>query len=136
MKTGFVANLLVISLIAAPLPALSQPGEVANGIQSLLGNAELSIRGMDILTHSVISEAYEGHEYGPFWTDPRDIEELLALLQSAGEHGLIPGDYGVEILATWTADKPWDGSAGQQSEFDVLMTEALVRYGYHRRFAK
>lgn len=82
---------------------------------------------------ALIGEFYGRRGYAPAWDEGR-AGELLALLTAAPEHGLDPADFFLERLRALAASP--DADAQQRAERELLLTEALVRYGYQRRFGK
>ena len=60
----------------------------------------------------------------------------MDLIQSAADHGLIPADYNIDQLHQVLQRRMARPSAEIEAEADILLTESLLRYGYHRRFGK
>jgi len=115
-------------------PANTQ--EVNRDIEQLLRTGDLVIRGADILAQALLLEVYEGHDFSPFWTRPARIRELMELINDSADHGLIPADYNIDQLQQVLQRRESSPSAEIQAEADILLTESLLRYGYHRRFGK
>lgn len=57
-------------------------------IERLLRTGDLKIRGADILTQGLLLEAYEDHDFAPYWTNPDRVRELMELINNAVNHGL------------------------------------------------
>jgi len=134
-------GLLIIFLLLSGSTGL-QASDTGNAsktqqdIEQLLGTDSLAIRGVEILTEGLILDAYEDHAFAPYWTDPDKIEELMLLINGASDHGLKPSDYNIEILNQVLKLRQERPSAEIEAEADILLTESLFRYGYHRRFGK
>jgi len=110
--------------------------EVNHDIETMLRTGDLVIRGANILTQAILLEVYEGHDFSPFWTRPARIRELMELINDSADHGLIPADYNIDQLQQVLQRRESAPSAGIEAEADILLTESLLRYGYHRRFGK
>ena len=110
--------------------------EVNRDIEEMLLSNDLVIRGVDILAQALLFEVYEGHDFSPFWTRPARIRELMELINDSADHGLIPADYNIDQLQQVLQQRESSSSAGIEAEADILLTESLLRYGYHRRFGK
>ena len=110
--------------------------EVNRDIEHLLRTEDLLIDGVEILTRTTLLEAYEGHGFFPFWTRPARIRELMDLINDSSDHGLIPADYNIGQLVQVLQQQESTRSAEIDAEADILLTESLLRYGYHRRFGK
>ena len=121
------------SLGAATTPS---PIDVKKDIEQLLRSEDLVIGGAEILTQAILLEIYEGHEFAPFWNRPERIRELMTLLTDSADHGLIPEDYNLGQLKNALQQQESSPTAEIEAEADILLTESLLRYGYHRRFGK
>jgi murein L,D-transpeptidase YcbB/YkuD len=51
-----------------------------------------------------VAAFYASRDYAPIWTDAK-AQKLIASLRRAGDHGLIPGEYGVSRLAQTPTSK-------------------------------
>ena len=60
----------------------------------------------------------------------------MALISDSSDHGLTPTDYNIEQLNRVLQDRLAKPTAEIEAEADILLTESLLRYGYHRRFGK
>ena len=114
----------------------SNTSKTQQDIEQLLGTDSLTIRGVDILTEGLILDAYEDHAFAPYWTDAGKVGELMQLISNAADHGLKPSDYNIEILKQVLKLRQEQPSAAIEAEVDILLTESLFLYGYHRRFGK
>ncbi len=134
------ALLIVLLLLAGPLElqaaeTVSTP-QISQDIEQLLRTKDLSIRGADILTQALLLEIYQDHDFAPYWTNPDRIRELMDLIQNSADHGLLPADYNIDQLHQVLQRRMARPSAEIEAEADILLTESLLRYGYHRRFGK
>ena len=130
--------LFVVLLVFAG-PAGLQAADTSKArqdIEQLLGTDGLTIRGVEILTEGLILDTYEDHGFAPSRTSSDKIQELLSLINSSTDHGLNPSDYNIDALNQVLKLRQEKPSAGIEAEADILLTESLFRYGYHRRFGK
>jgi L,D-transpeptidase YcbB len=125
-------------LAAATLPAQPFTPRPASpiAIESLLQNEPLRVGDFDILARKFLLEAYRLSDYQPFWTDRRDIRQLLDLVEAAREHGLEPEDYGAGNIRRFLRSADASASAETVAATDIVLSESLFRYIYHRRFGK
>jgi hypothetical protein len=121
-----LAILLSFSLAAAPQAEIEQ----------MVHSEDLVINGVEILTQAIILEIYRENGFKPYWTEDRDIRELLDLIEAAPDHGLLPGDYNLSQLRRIWSGRKRNPAAGSAPGDDILLTESMLRYGYHRRFGK
>jgi murein L,D-transpeptidase YcbB/YkuD len=106
---------------------------IAQRIDEFAANDRLQLQGEPLLARSVLVPFYRKRDFAPAWKDPARIDELLLLLDAADTHGLEPRDYLVETLR---ALRGQPATAALTADLDLLLTEALVRYGYHQTFGK
>lgn len=103
--------------------------------EKLLSRDGLHIEGVPILAEQTILDIYRQNGFQPIW-NRSNVEELLRLLGTAEEHGLVPTDYNVTelqvLLTRWLQDR----SDAARARAEILLTESLLRYGYHRRLGK
>ncbi len=99
----------------------------------LVASGSIEIQGIALGREDILPEFYARRAYEPAWTDPVRVRELLGILAAAPTHGLDPADFFLPQLLTLSraAETP-----SQRTELDLLLTEALIRYGYQRRFGK
>jgi len=121
-----LAMLLSFGLAASPQTEIEQ----------LLRSENLVIGGTEILAREIILELYQGNDFRPYWTQNSNIQELLELIEQAPDHGLIPGDYNESQLRRIWSDRNRNPAAEIRAGDDILLTESLLRYGYHRRLGK
>ncbi len=139
MRTSSLVLAVVAATILAPSTALRAEDATAQVIQQqldvLYSTGSLSVAGVPVLSGQLLGRFYEQRAYAPVWTEQSRIDELLALLASAAADGLDPDDYALDTLRELVAREQVAGSE-YSGELDLLLTESLVRYGYHQRFGK
>lgn len=137
-----VAALLVLlgaalarDALAAP-PAAAVQQQIAIQTSQLRASGGLYIQGLALASGSLLPDFYAARSYVPVWTQPARINELLKLLATAEAHGLDSKDYylpQIRVLGqrTLRSDDP-----ALAASLDLLLTESLIRFGYHQRFGK
>ena len=110
--------------------------QVSSDIEQLLKQENLVIAGEEIMAQEIIVHIYQDNEFSPYWTDKTNIHELLQLIEEASDHGLHPVDYNIDELRRIIAQQRNNPSAEIEAEVDIMLTESLLRYGYHRRYGK
>ena len=97
-------------------------------------SGRLVLTGTDIAGRDVLWRLYENNNYAPLWQAQERIDVLIDMVGRAEEEGLLPRDYHYEqLLGRRQANSP---EAVDIAEFDMLLTDSLMRYVYHRYFGK
>jgi murein L,D-transpeptidase YcbB/YkuD len=79
---------------------------------------------------------YANRDYRPLWTDAARVREYLDLVATAPEDGLRLEDYLLDELRAQLATAQATESPIDRANLDLLLTESVVRYGYHQLFGK
>lgn len=143
------AWMLVICLVAlraatGATPATTPPEQV-NGLAAAIA-AQLtelataavpSIRGNTLAASVLIDSFYSRRDFAPVWSEARRAQDLLDAISSSTEDGLEPADYHDSALQAMSREVARPDATGQQrAEFELLMTDAAIRLGYHLWFGK
>ena len=114
----------VATAISAELDALMNPEVTA-------------IHGGSIAWGDRLREFYSRRGFRAAWTSAESQQQLLRALADSYYEGLTPADYHLPLLrqlyAQVTAPRATDTLKAQ---YDILLTEALLRVGYHLAFGK
>jgi murein L,D-transpeptidase YcbB/YkuD len=129
-------NMSLASLIFALFFSATAAAQVSRDIEQLLDQENLVIEGEEILAQEIIVDVYQDNSFRPYWTDEANIHELMQLIEEASDHGLDPADYNIEQLRRILAQRRDNSSAEIEAEADIMLTESLLRYAYHRRLGK
>jgi murein L,D-transpeptidase YcbB/YkuD len=134
-----VAFVLAVSCAAGAAMAQSDLGEALRlEVEGLQVTGRLELTGTNVASPRILSEFYERRRFEPAWTQLQQVEELLALIVASDADGLNPADYHEAEVARGVEKMHAGGtlSPAEQAEFDILLTDALVRLAYHERFGK
>ena len=110
--------------------------EIASDIERMLAREKLVVNGVEILALDIIRDVYRDHGFEPYWTDNSNIRELMELIRESADHGLNPQDYNMAQLREILGQRQKNRSAEIAAEADIMLTESLLRYGYHRHLGK
>jgi len=135
---GAVLALLLVAGALAPAADAAESGavqaEIRRQAQRLGATGGIYVQGLAIASGPLLPAFYAGRDYQPAWTSEARIDEVLALLGTAESHGLDPADYYLAELQALRGRR--QGDAGVSAALDLLLTESLIRFGYHQRFGK
>lgn len=129
----------VVLMLAWPAAAGQVASDLRQRIEHLRETGKLRVAGVGIGAIEVLPQLYERNAFNRLWTHESDIEALLAAIRASDQQGLDPDDFHLQPLnrlrreaqAAETALKP-----GAVADFDLLLTDALLRFGYQLFYGK
>ena len=142
MRPSRLRLILLLSTLGCLLqPMVSAADEAVSEainqrMEELLFSGDLEIDGAAIAARELLPQIYASRNFLPLWHSDTHIQELLAVLDTAPDHGLELEDYYVDPLRTMVAQPHSKRSALDIADLDILLTESLIRFGYHQRFGK
>lgn len=107
-------------------------------IEQLRQSQRLKIGGIVISSPFVIPDFYEQRDFRLAWVNRAAIEDLLRAMRESEADGLDPRDYHLIALEQLRRDLETSPSPTpiMLADFDILLTDALVRLVYHLMFGK
>jgi len=119
---------------AAPQAAVAV--ELQSHVLRLGETGGIYVQGLAIASASLLTEFYASRDYVPVWTSEARIDELFELLATAETHGLDSSDYYLPQLRKLRVQNRSGDDPALGAALDLLLTESLIRFGYHQRFGK
>jgi L,D-transpeptidase YcbB len=135
---GFLATLLCFCL--RPAAAQLDPTQeiIRERIEHLRQFKTLVIGDAAVASTIVVPDFYERREFQLAWVRRSAIEDLLRAIRESEVDGLDPRDY--HLIALERLRHGLEASASPTpamlADLDILLTDALVRLGYHLMFGK
>jgi L,D-transpeptidase YcbB len=107
-------------------------------VEELRVGGHLEVLGEPIASRTVLPHVYENRKFAPAWESLRPVDELLKMIDESYLEGLDPSDYHAVALHAFRATVTnLDAVApADRAAFDVLLTDSIIRLGYHLRFGK
>jgi L,D-transpeptidase YcbB len=135
---GGVAALLVVCLSPTWAQIDHSQEIIREKIEQLRLLKTLKIGEASIVSTIVVPDFYERREFRPAWGKRSSVDDLLRAIRDSEAEGLDPRDYHLITLerlrdALDTSPTP---VPAMRADFDIVLTEALVRLGYHLMFGK
>jgi murein L,D-transpeptidase YcbB/YkuD len=96
-----------------------------------------SIQGARIAMREPIQEFYAKRGFRAAWSNARNAEQLRKALAESYDDGLNPADYYLPLIEKLSHQLSEPASTPiLRAQYDILLTEALLRLGYHLSFGK
>jgi L,D-transpeptidase YcbB len=110
---------------------------VATELDALMSPDVTSIHGAQIAMADRLHEFYARRDFRPAWTSARAQQQLLKALADTYADGLDPADYHLPLLQDLAKQVAAPGATDTlKAQYDVLLTESLLRASYHLAFGK
>jgi murein L,D-transpeptidase YcbB/YkuD len=134
-RAGAAAALLLWHAVALGQSATDL---IRTHVEELRVGGRLEALGQPIASRAVLPRVYENREFAPAWENLRRVDELLEMIDHSYLEGLDPSDYHAASLRAFRATvTDLDAlTADDRAAFDILLTDSIIRLGYHLRFGK
>jgi len=128
--------LLVPSGAGSAAPAAAVQQQIESQAGELRESGGLYLQGLAVASGRLLPDFYAARGYAPVWTSAGRVAELLELLATAESHGLDSEDYNLTALKELRRRVRGSNDPALAASLDLLLTESLIRFGYHQRFGK
>ena len=138
-KIVLIGCIQIILISGYALPADQKIAEIIrNKVEKIRSAETLQIDDAQIASINVLPELYENNGFQRLWTNPQHVEDLFNAIKTIDEDGLHPDDYHFTIIENRQSQIVSGTSTGpeQLADFDILLTDSLIRLGYHLIFGK
>jgi murein L,D-transpeptidase YcbB/YkuD len=141
VRLGGLLGLLVLGVVAgsepAPVRGTSLPAAIAAHITQLATEEAPAVRDSALAAYVIIENFYARRAFEPVWSDPARAKALIDGVRDSAADGLVPADYHLDALVALSREIAQPGTTdSQRAEFELLMTDAAIRLGYHLWFGK
>ncbi len=131
--TGFLLSVCYPLLVFAAPTETPVAEQIRARVERLEAGSDVIIRGSAVASMTVLPAMYRQRDFMPAWGNPHSVAQLFAALRNIHKEGLNANDYHLRTLENMqatlnTADAP---DAAQLADYDVLLTDSLIRLGYH-----
>ncbi|MGD8959210.1 MAG: L,D-transpeptidase family protein [Desulfobacteraceae bacterium] len=133
-----IGSLLVLITEAPSVLADVTTEIVRTKVEQLSFSGELNIGDEQIASVSVLPELYERCGFCLLWGNPDNVAGLMQEIAAIGEDGLDSGDYHFKALEDLQIriEATESPEPEQIADFDLLLSDSLIRLAYHLIFGK
>ena len=111
---------------------------IKSRIEQIRTSQTLQIDDVQIASITVLPELYENNGFQRLWTNSRNVEDLFNAIRTIDDDGLRSDDYHFikieQLRSRIESATPADPTL--LADFDLLLTDSLIRLGYHLIFGK
>jgi len=107
-------------------------------IDQLWTTGKLTIGYANIASKLWLPGLYERNDFKLLWQNPQNVADLLKEIGSISEDGLAPEDYHLSqlLVLKLRLDQSESPDPSLLADYDILLTDSLVRLLYHIQFGK
>ena len=105
-------------------------------LEQLYFEIEDSIGKEPVYTTGYLLDLYRKNQFNPLWTNQENIHQLLSAIVASADEGFIPDDYHLKALTRYGNELKESASPAKLVEYDLLLSDALVLLGQHKRYGK
>ncbi|MCL1979876.1 MAG: L,D-transpeptidase family protein, partial [Proteobacteria bacterium] len=106
-------------------------------LEQLYFEVSASIGKEPVYASSYLLDLYRKNNFNLLWDNKDTIAQLLGAIVASAEEGLTPDDYHLNALTHYGNElKNQDESMARKVEYDILLSDALVLLGQHKRYGK
>jgi len=137
--TEIAGRIAILWLAITPVAGWAQATaeHLRQAIEYAHDSGDSEFAGTRLIAVDFLARFYEARRFEPAWTDPGNLEMVLAALEGADGHGLLPRDfhiYAIRLLRYMQSERPDDTRL--KANLDLLLTDGLVTYAYQLVYGK
>jgi murein L,D-transpeptidase YcbB/YkuD len=139
MTAALCLLLWLFPLILSAAPDKTPQQAIAAAVDTLGNGGTVTIEGEPLASRIVLPALYKVNNDAPLWSNPQAVNQLLGAIRTIDREGLLPADYhltALEALQQRMVAGEDAASPELVADFDLLLTDALVRLSYHLAFGK
>lgn len=132
-------SLVALLLLSGPaLPDSQVSDTIYARVADILGGIDVSIDQTPIASAIVLPALYAKRDYAPVWSNPASVQQMISAIEHVDQDGLDPADYNLATLKLLLERNNETGDANpvRTANLDLLLTDSLIRLGYHLSFGK
>jgi murein L,D-transpeptidase YcbB/YkuD len=119
----------------------SQQDDIQKAIQQRIETGieqgGVAIGGIYLYNEDSIEKYYTERQFIPVWSDNKDRQDFIEIINSSFEEGLTPSDYHLDKIMALKEELEKDkNNPDINADLDLLMTDAISLYANHLNYGK
>lgn len=131
----FIIIFLSLSFSQANLASVEGNSHIRDWVERIKTGNCTKDKDCPIASVIFLPKLYEKYNYQLIWTNPDSVKQLIDAIKNSYYDGLTSEDYHLSLIQqlqeTATRSDP-----AKQAKLDLILTDSLVRLGYHLLFGK
>ena len=134
--TLLAVTLLCLSLWQQVIAGPDVSSHIRSQIDRMRSGDCVEIDDCPISSTILLPALYEKYGYQLIWKNADAVSQLVAAIEASYEDGLDPQDYHLDGIRRLQASQGAGGDSATRAELDLVLTDSLVRLGYHLQIGK
>ncbi len=134
----FIITILCLSFSQLQVNPAAAEGnsQIRNWVERIKSGNCVKDKDCPISSVILLPELYKKYNYRPIWTNPDSVKQLVDAIEDSYHDGLTPEDYHLSLIQQLQGPLSAKPDPAKQAELDVVLTDSLVRLGYHLLIGK
>jgi len=126
LKRILLALVLFFSLFG-----FAQESQINSIITNRVNSDQVTADGIVLFSQNLLSSIYENANYQQVWSDNKNVEDLLWILNESYNDGLTPDDYHLERIKQIRSDISKVSDPEKAADLDLLYTDGALLLATH-----
>jgi Uncharacterized protein conserved in bacteria len=106
-------------------------------LEQLYFDVDDTIGKEPVYASSYLFDLYRKNQFNPLWDSQDNIAQLMGAIIASADEGLTPDDYHLKALTHYSNElREHGGTLAKKVEYDVLLSDAMILLGKHKRYGK
>ncbi len=134
----FIITILCLSFSQLQVNPAAAEGnsQIRNWVERIKSGNCVKDKDCPISSVILLPELYKKYNYRRIWTNPDSVRQLVDAIEDSYHDGLTPEDYHLSLIQQLQGPLSAKPDPAKQAELDVVLTDSLVRLGYHLLIGK
>lgn len=130
-----ITNLYLLFLLADSVAAESN-SQIRNWVERIKSGGCVEAKGCPIASAILLPKLYEKYNHQLIWVNPSSVRQLVSVIKESYQDGLTPDDYHLFLIQKLQKSLVAEPDSAKEAELDVVLTDSLIRLGYHLLIGK
>lgn len=132
----FIITILCLSFSQVNQAAAEGKSQIRSWVERIKSGNCAKDKDCPISSVILLPELYKKYSYQPIWTNPGSVRQLVDAIKDSYHDGLTPEDYHLSLIQQLQKALVAKPDPAKQAKLDVVLTDSLVRLGYHLLMGK
>jgi len=132
----FIITILCLSFSQVNQAAAEGKSQIRSWVERIKSGNCAKDKDCPISSVILLPELYKKYSYQPIWTNPGSVRQLVDAIKDSYHDGLTPEDYHLSLIQQLQKALAAKPDPAKQAKLDVVLTDSLVRLGYHLLMGK